>query len=348
MISIFYIKAQNPFTGDLMKVLRIIGLALMLSTVAWGQLLRGGNMPVARVGNTDISQGRVDSLTQLLAMEQFQGQNVPAHVMEQVKFTVVENLVGQELLRLESEARKIAVSNGLVDSMVTMAKAQFPDEKTFIERLAMTGSNLAEFRDRIRNQLKTEILLEQEFPPAADPTEKEIRDFFARNREKFPVNDSVNGAQIFISVDKKDDSATIDNKRVMLEGLRAQVLSGRASFPMLAAHYSDDPQARQTGGVIGKFVPKDFGTEWIEVVKNLQVTEMSRVFRSAQGFHLVMLTEKNDGRLESYVPKIDYLLRMEQEQRRQEKVRAFLESLAKKYKVTYNNPAYKAPMAIGG
>lgn len=63
---------------------------------------------------------------------------------------------------------------------------------------------------------------------------------------------------------------------------------------------------------------------------------------------IFMLTEKNDGKMESYKHQIDYILRVQAEQERQMSIKNYLDQLAKTYKVQYLNSDYTPPEAIGG
>jgi hypothetical protein len=60
-----------------------------------------------------------------------------------------------------------------------------------------------------------------------------------------------------------------------------------------------------------------------------------------------MLTEKNDGKYESYKHQIDYILRVQAEQDRQMQLKAYLDGLGKVYKVQYLDKKYTPPEAIG-
>ena len=65
------------------------------------------------------------------------------------------------------------------------------------------------------------------------------------------------------------------------------------------------------------------------------------------GIAIFMLTERNDGKYESYKAQIEYYLRLQAEQERQMKLKGYLDELAKVYKVQYLDKKYTPPQAIG-
>ena len=147
---------------------------------------------------------------------------------------------------------------------------------------------------------------------------------------------------------KGESKQAVADKKELLKGLAAQVRLGKASFATLAAQYSDDADARKTGGVMNKFIAKSKGADFAKAIGNLNVGDISDVFSTTEGLQIFMLTEKNDGKFENYKVQIEYILRVQAEQERQLKVKAYLDELAAKYKVQYLNKDYTPENAIGG
>ena len=139
----------------------------------------------------------------------------------------------------------------------------------------------------------------------------------------------------------------IEDAKDMLKGLAAQVRSKKATFAQLAAMYSDDQTAKKTGGVMSKFVAKSKGDAFVKAVNKIKVGEITEVYTDKDGVAIFMLTEKNDGKYESYKHQIDYILRVQAEQDRQAQLKAYLDGLGKTYKVQYLDPKYTPPQAIG-
>jgi parvulin-like peptidyl-prolyl isomerase len=318
----------------------------MVAGVASAQLLNSKSMDVIRVEKVGISAGKIDSLAQMLGHQQAPGKKLTDEMMTQLRYAVIDNLVGQELVKLECKKQGIKVSAAKVDSVSKLFKAQFGSEEVFQKELKKSHTTPEQFKSKIEDQLKSEILLEKNVPYPKDPTEKQREAYWELNKGKVPINDTISGARIFINT-KGKSAQEISDAKDMLKGLAAQVRSKKATFAQLAAVYSDDKDAKKTGGVMAKFVAKSKGDAFAKAVAKIKVGEMTEVMTEKDGVSIFMLTERNDGKYESYKFQIDYILRVQAEQERQMKLKAYLDGLGKIYKVQYIDKKYQPPEAIG-
>ena len=248
----------------------------MAAGIASAQLLNSKSIDVIRVEKVGFSAGRIDSLTQALALQQFQGKKVNDETMTQVRYAVIDNLVGQELVKLECKKQGIKVPASRVDSLATLFKKQFPSEDMFQKQLKQSGQTMAQFKEKIEDQLKSEELLKKKVPFPADPTEEKKKAFWELNKEKAVINDSISGARIWVST-KGKKAQEINDTKDMLKGLAAQVRTKKASFAQLAAIYSEDKDAKKTGGMMPKFTAKSKGDAFVKAVNKIKVGEITDV-----------------------------------------------------------------------
>ncbi|MBQ5463020.1 MAG: peptidylprolyl isomerase, partial [Fibrobacter sp.] len=314
--------------------------------IASAQLMNTKSLDVIRVEKTGISAGKIDSLATMLGQQQAPGQKLTDEMMTQLRYAVVDNLVGQELIKLEAKKMGIKVASSKVDSLTNLFKKQFPSEDAFQKELKKTNTTMAQFKSKIEDQLKSEVILEKKVPYPEPPTEKQLQAFWELNKTKVAINDTISGARIFIST-KGKSAQEINDAKDMLKGLAAQVRSKKATFAQLAAVYSDDKEAKKTGGIMNKFLAKNKGANFAKAVAKIKVGEISEVITDNDGVSIFMLTEKNDGKFDSYKHQIDYILRVQAEQERQAKLKAYLDELGKTYKVEYLDKKYQPPQAIG-
>lgn len=324
------------------------GVAAMLLTagIASAQLMNSKSLDVIRVEKVGISAGKIDSLAKMLGEQQLRGKKIDDQTMTQLRYAVIDNLVGQELIKLEAKKQGIKVPAAKVDSVTKLFKAQFGSEENFKKELKKSNTTEAQFKEKIEDQLKSEIILEKKVPYPQDPTDKQKEAFWELNKSKVQVNDSISGARIVIYT-KGKSAQEISDAKDMLKGLAAQVRSKKATFAQLAAMYSDDQTAKKTGGVMSKFVPKSKTDAFGKAIAKIKVGEITEVYQDAEGVCIFMLTERNDGKYESYKHQIDYILRVQAEQDRQMQLKAFLDGLGKVYKVQYLDAKYTPPEAIG-
>jgi parvulin-like peptidyl-prolyl isomerase len=143
----------------------------------------------------------------------------------------------------------------------------------------------------------------------------------------------------------------VEAKKKKIEKIRSELVGEKLldvlieKFGILALQYSQGPQARE-GGDLQQFQKGDFFPGFDKAIKNLKVGELSEVFRSSMGFHLVLLTEKNDGTFQNYRFKIMQKMVAAQTLENQEKMEQYLKVLMKKYKVSYLNKRYKGQLSV--
>ena len=331
---------------SLKLISRGVAALLLTAGIASAQLMNSKSLDVIRVEKVGISAGKIDSLAKILGEQQLRGKKIDDQMMTQLRYAVIDNLVGQELIKLEAKKQGIKVPAAKVDSVTKLFKAQFGSEENFKKELKKSNTTEAQFKEKIEDQLKSEIILEKKVPYPQDPTDKQKEAFWELNKSKVQVNDSISGARIVIYT-KGKSAQEISDAKDMLKGLAAQVRSKKATFAQLAAMYSDDQTAKKTGGVMSKFVPKSKTDAFGKAVAKIKVGEITEVYQDADGVCIFMLTERNDGKYESYKHQIDYILRVQAEQDRQAQLKAYLDGLGKTYKVQYLDSKYTPPQAIG-
>ena len=310
---------------------------LLTAGIASAQLMNSKSLDVIRVEKTGISGGKIDSLATMLGQQQAPGQKLTDEMMTQLRYAVVNNLVGQELIKLEAKKMDIKVSAGKVDSLTALFKKQFPSEDAFQKELKKSNTTMAQFKSKIEDQLQMQA-------------------YWELNKHKVSVNDSISGIRLFISTKGKSAQDIADTKD-MLKGVAAQIRSSiRAkklpfnyavqAFAQQVVQSSDDPNAKKTGGMMMTSI-KAHGAAFEKAVSKLKVGDISDVYAEKDGVCIFMLTGRNDGKFESYKPQIENALRMQAEQERQAQLKAYLDELGKTYKVQYLDKKYEPPQAIG-
>ncbi len=305
--------------------------------------------PVAvTVGTISIRKGKVDTLAQLMARAR--GADLDALPAEQalmLRRLVATNLIGQELVELETKSAGVQATASETDSAIAAIRSQFPDAASWQEALRRNGDTEAGLRAKVARQIRADKLLASRLRPPGPPSEKELREFWEKNREEFPVNDSLRALQILLLAGEKTPPDSAAAKKRRLEAVRRDLASDSAEVTELlrefmgqAARMGEGPEARR-GGDLERFHPGDFNAEFRRQATALAVGQMSPVFRTPLGFHLILLIEKFDGKFESYrLQSMQNLLAQKNMQMGLD-MRDFLRGLAVKYPVKYAIPSYR-------
>lgn len=88
---------------------------------------------------------------------------------------------------------------------------------------------------------------------------------------------------------KPTEILSTEDARQKLEDIRARLLKG-ASFAELARTYSEDPGSARQGGDLGWVSPGDMVPEFDAVMRKTPVNQVSDIFQSTYGWHLLTVT----------------------------------------------------------
>jgi peptidyl-prolyl cis-trans isomerase SurA len=102
------------------------------------------------------------------------------------------------------------------------------------------------------------------------------------------VVDQVHARHILIAPNALLDE---DATRQKLLGIREQILRGD-DFTAVANAVSEDAVSGSDGGDLGWVSPDDFVPEFAEKLKELEIGELSEVFRTRFGYHIVEVLER--------------------------------------------------------
>jgi parvulin-like peptidyl-prolyl isomerase len=308
---------------------------------------------VITVGPNKIRRRQIDTLVQLMVKVKQAPENMGPQEREYLERMVATNLIGQELLDLEAKRLNVVADDKAIDSLGKVFKANFPNDEAFRRALQQAGDSEQGLREKMARQIKADKLLNTQMSPMERPTLKEMQDFFAAHKSAFPVNDSLRACQILFMVDKNASSSELMKRKADLEKIRADLAKDSAQmdalltrFVLKARDVSDSPE-KKDGGDLQRFLPGDFNPEFKKQVIALKVGQMSPVFRTPLGWHLVLLTERNDGKFESYQLHVQRALVQEKAAKAGKNLKKYLQTLADRYKVAYLESSYKDTSVAG-
>ncbi len=320
-------------------------LLCLLLLSQWGHAKRS---PIIKVEKVTIYQEQVDSMVTIY-QSQSRAQNkkelAPAK-KQQLKKMIAASIVGKELLLLEIKAKKITVSPNTVDSALAVFKQQLGNPNAYQAMLKNMGSSEAKIKLKLREQLLMEKLVQSKLSKVQRPTDKELKAAYTKLKSKLPKDKKMRASQIVLKVSKKASKTLLTEKTKKLNDLRAKLSKIEhldqlvQSFMQAAYQFSETEQAK-VGGDIGQFSKGDFFPGFDKAISKLKVGQMSKVFRSDMGVHLVLLIGKNDGQYENYKALLFQEVVSQKTQKQQKDLKAYMQTLLKKYKIAYLDPSYK-------
>ena len=165
---------------------------------------------------------------------------------------VLEQLIGNKLLLLEAK------------------RNLFETEPAFKAQLA-----------KVKDSLLSSYALEKALS-AVSVSDKDAKDYYENNKEKFISEESVNASHILV-----------DSESLACE-LLAKIKAGEISFEDAARENSSCP-SKQNGGNLGDFTKGQMVPEFDSAVFAMEVGEISEAPVKTQfGYHIIKLNAKND------------------------------------------------------
>jgi len=149
----------------------------------------------------------------------------------------------------------------------------------------------AEFHDLLSDQLSIQAM-QGEITKNVKITPAEVEAFFKSiPADSIPlIDEEIELAQILIKPQvNKEETAAAKQK---LEDFRTKIMSKELDFASVAVLYSEDPGSATNGGDLGMQTKGTFVPEFDAVAFGLQDGEVSNVFKSQFGYHLMQMVER--------------------------------------------------------
>jgi peptidyl-prolyl cis-trans isomerase SurA len=175
------------------------------------------------------------------------------------------------------------------------------DLKAFVVATGQTWDYwLQSQRDQVLVQLFVSQTRSKELQNIPAPSAADVDYYYQTNTAQFALGELVEFKHIFVSLQGKDASGQKDAK-ARIDGLLQRISEGE-SFEDVASVASEDGATKANGGYAG-FLQLDqpqakaLGKEFIQGLLQLKEGQISRVLRSAAGYHIVKVVRIIPARL---------------------------------------------------
>jgi peptidyl-prolyl cis-trans isomerase SurA len=205
--------------------------------------------------------------------------------------SVLKALISQALLKQEVKKYADKVDDSQVDDYIQNLerKGNLTDAEMRAQ-LKQAGTSYAELRKKVRLQLETMTMINDEVRKKINIPPAEIKAYYDAHPGEFTTKqERFKLAQILIAVPENATPAQVEAARDKAESIRKQALAG-GNFAMLASKYSDDA-SKTKGGELGYFQPSDLMDSIHTAVENLKAGQLSPVVRTKFGFHILKVEE---------------------------------------------------------
>ena len=233
-----------------------------------------------------------------------------------------------ELCMLERAGElKLEVSNEEVNAAVRQLREQnkVPDDATFEKTLRGMGLTLENLKARVRDNILVQRLLRREVGDLP-LTEEELRQRFAREKDKFMIGERAHLEHLVVAV--ASDGSDLEAK---LAAARRVVAAARASGDFKALVQREVDAGHASGGDLGTVVVTDLRPEVRDAVGKLKPGEISDPFTSSAGVHVIRLVERIPPTLRPFEEVENELRQRELDERYRAHLSAVVSELKKRY-----------------
>ncbi len=175
-------------------------------------------------------------------------------------------------------------------------------EKTLI--IAQRGvDNIV--RELYLNQLLTSKI------PADFPTDKQVQEYYDKNKDNFVIEERVHTWQIFLPIKEDMSVKDIELLKKKAESITNNLKKKKTDFVSAANKYSKHEASRLSGGYMGLIKISEFKPEIKAAIKTLKQGDISKPIKTDDGIHILKrgaIVPKQDITLEQVKPKITELM----------------------------------------
>ena len=248
---------------------------------------------VAKVNGQNIPKdGIVRELK--LAIGNYKARGIPL-TADQEKIAakkLIDDEIGRTLLLQKSQEIGAKVTDKMLEQKLQQIKSSFKSDAVFEHELKDQGITIEQYRKELKVDLLMQQVIDREIESGIQVSKEEISAYYEKNKDRFRSEDKVRASVILIKV-RRGDTKSEEAAQKKIESIHDQIKNG-ADFGELASKHSEDSLASK-GGDLGYFTKNQMFGAFSSRAFDMEVGEVSSVFRTAHGFHLLKLTDRKLG-----------------------------------------------------
>jgi len=250
---------------------------------------------VAKVNGQDIHDD--DILRELKkTLKNYKDRGIPL-TAEEEKITakkLIENEIERALLLQKGNEINALVSDEALDKKLRKVKSSFKSDSIFEHELKNRKLTLNQYKKELKIDLLMKQVIDREIEPNIKVSEKDIQSFYEKNKDKFITEKKVRASVILIKA-KRGDTKSEKSAQQKNESILEKIKNG-STFNEMATKYSQDSLAPK-GGDLGYFTKNQIFGAFSVRAFDMKVNEVSPVFKTGLGFHILKLTDLKEGKM---------------------------------------------------
>lgn len=211
-----------------------------------------------------------------------------------IKCMILQQTLTQKLLKQQAEIDSVMVEDNQVDDEVNRRMRSMTQRAGGQERLEQfLNKSLLQYKDEMRPSIKDELIaqkMQSKITEHINVTPMEVEKYFKSLGDSLPeFNTEVEIGEVVLN--PKLTKAEKEKFHDKIEALRLRIKGGE-DFGALAKAYSEDPGSVGDGGDLGFFDRSMMAKEFTAWAFKLKAGEMSPVFETEFGYHILQVIER--------------------------------------------------------
>jgi peptidyl-prolyl cis-trans isomerase SurA len=247
---------------------------------------------IAAVVNDDVITRRELDMRITEISQQLQKRGTPLPPRPLLEKQLLDRMIMDTLLMQYARETGVRVDDEQLDkAMLRVAQGNnFSSVAQFRAKLEKDGINFQHFREEIRNEIISTRLREREVDSKLVISDSEVNNYLATAAGQKMQGMEYHLAHIYVIIPDQASAAQVQARQKRIDDAMAQINKG-VSFAQVVASYSDDKDAMQ-GGDLGWRPATMIPTVFLEALQKLKPGEVSQVFHTTNGFHILKLLDR--------------------------------------------------------
>lgn len=213
--------------------------------------------------------------------------------INEIEAPFLNNMIDLKLQLQAARRHGFGVGLAETDAAVAeiMKKYSLTDE-SLAESLKAEGFDMEEYKNQLAEQILLTKVVRYEVKTSIVIGDKQIREYYEVNKEKYRKEEKVRIRLIFFAGDAKDNLQKTDIEAKAEEVM--QIIEAGEDFAKIASEFSEDA-SKEVGGDLGYVSYGSVLKEIEDVVFDMKSGEVSKPFWSSVGLHIVKLEDRTKG-----------------------------------------------------
>lgn len=240
---------------------------------------------VATVNGSPIDSKALNAAMQSLAQEHFHAtlDETPIDSHDEINEMALERLIARELMFQAALAEGLVADDAAVEEESSRILRMMGNPADFWSRLAERGMDEATFLRMVRKDVTVDQMSARKCEEIEDPSEAEIKAFFAAHPDKLRPRERVRASHILLPFDPDDPEASLQHAKSIK--LKAEA----GDFAAVAKSHSLCASA-PGGGELGYIRREDVDPGFADAAFSQIVDEIGEPVRTPHGYHLIKIT----------------------------------------------------------